>query len=59
MSEHHPSCQRSDRDLVWLCAQCGGHEYANEVLALLSEIYELMPDATMKDLKDRIKEILT
>jgi len=32
MSQHHPSCQPSDRDLVWLCAQCGGHESAEYIL---------------------------
>jgi len=32
MSTHHPSCRPSDRDLVWLCAQCGGHESAEDIL---------------------------
>ena len=31
MSQHHPSCRPSDRDLVWLCAQCGGHESAEDI----------------------------
>ena len=57
MSQHHASCQPSDRDLVWMCAQCGGHESAENILDLLAEIRELMPDATMKDLKDRITAI--
>ncbi len=31
MSQHHPSCKPSDRDLVWICAQCGGHEPAENL----------------------------
>jgi hypothetical protein len=31
MSVHHPSCRPSDKDLVWLCAQCGGHESAEAI----------------------------
>ncbi len=31
VSKHHPSCTPSDRDLVWLCAQCGGHESAENL----------------------------
>ena len=58
MNEHHPSCRPSDRDLVRLCAQCGGHESAEDIIELLREIRELMPDATMKDLKDRINAIV-
>jgi hypothetical protein len=39
-SEHHPSCRPSDRDLVLLCAQCGGHESADFVLAALIKARE-------------------
>ena len=28
MSEHHPSCRPSDRNLVWHCSQCGLIELA-------------------------------
>jgi hypothetical protein len=31
MSEHHPSCRPSDKELVWLCHQCGGHESAEDI----------------------------
>ncbi len=37
MTEHHASCKPSDRDLVWLCNQCGGHESA-EVLEMPMEV---------------------
>jgi hypothetical protein len=30
MSEHHPSCRESDKDLVWHCSQCGLNEPASE-----------------------------
>jgi hypothetical protein len=29
---HHASCKPSDRDLVWLCAQCGERESAEPLL---------------------------
>jgi hypothetical protein len=32
MSEHHPSCTPNDRSLIWLCAQCGVCESAEDIL---------------------------
>ncbi len=41
MNEHHPSCRPSDRDLVWLCAQCGVHESAGDIEAENAKLREL------------------
>jgi hypothetical protein len=37
-TQHHPSCKTSDRDLVWLCAQCGTRESAGEIEAQRDEL---------------------
>jgi hypothetical protein len=44
MSEHHPSCKPSDRDLVWLCSQCGGHESAESLLSHAEQLAEVLRD---------------
>lgn len=38
MSQHHPSCKPSDRELVWLCNRCGGHEPASELEERLEQM---------------------
>jgi hypothetical protein len=32
MSEHNPNCKPSDKELIWLCHECGGHESAIALL---------------------------
>ena len=36
--EHHPSCRPSDRDLVWLCSQCGAIESAEPLVDALKRL---------------------
>ena len=55
--QHHPSCTPNNRDLVWLCAQCGGHEDASqieaqrdELLEALKQLYSATPDCEGGDI---------
>lgn len=45
MSQHHPSCKPSDRELVWLCNQCGGHEPASELEERLEQLQKAVNSA--------------
>ena len=65
MSDHHPSCRESDKDLVWLCGQCGEVESAadvEEVLDLTRKKLSQVQDAEaqqaheIKRLKDMISQ---
>jgi hypothetical protein len=69
MSQHHPSCLPSDRDLVWLCAQCGGHESAESILderkILVDALKELqvalitgrLPESLLKICRDALANV--
>jgi hypothetical protein len=48
VSEHHPSCRESDKDLIWLCNQCGAKESAEDLEQHNAELVDKLDEANAR-----------